>query len=325
MPRNLSGLNNGPAQFRRKNSDNGMRLALVLTALSLVLFTFSGRESGSGPLTTIRGSFQVITTPVRVAGSFVMQPFQGLSNAFANLTADQETLSELKSENEQLTARNAELEEAEQTATRLQGLLNLQDTYDLQSTAARIISGSTDSWSSTVTIDKGSLSGIAVGMPVTDSAGVIGQTIEVSASSATVRLISDENSSVAAMVQSSRAQGMLNGSADGGLQLTMVTSDKTVSVGDTIVTSGLGGIFPKGLPLGTVTNVTHNAGSSYLDIEVEPLVSTENYEEVLVVTSLTEDQQATADDISSADAQDSSSTSTSNDSTSSSTADASSE
>ncbi len=130
---------------------------------------------------------------------------------------------------------------------------------------------------------------------------------------------------MAAMVQSSRAQGMLNGSAEGSLQLTMVTSDKTVSVGDTIVTSGLGGIFPKGLPLGTVTNVTHNAGSSYLDIVVEPLVSTENYEEVLVVTSLTEDQQATADDISSADAQDSSSTSTSDDSTSSSTADASSE
>ena len=148
-------------------------------------------------------------------------------------------------------------------------------------------------------------------MPVTDSLGVIGQTVEVGASSATVRLITDENSSVAAMVQSSRAQGMLTGSADGSLHLTMVGSDQSVSVGDTIITSGLGGVFPKGLPLGTVTNVTQSSGSSYLDIEVDPLVSTENYEEVLVVTSLTEDQEATADDLASADAQDSSSTSTS--------------
>ena len=310
MPQNLSP-SGGHAQLRRKGSDNGMKLAVILMVVSLVLFTLSGREDGSGPLTSVREGFQFITTPVRIVGAAATQPFQGLSNALTNLTADQETLSELKSENEELTARNAELEESEQTAERLQSLLDLQDTYNLQSTAARIISNSTDSWSNTVTIDKGTLSGISVGMPVTDSLGVIGQTVEVGASSATVRLITDENSSVAAMVQSSRAQGMLTGSADGSLHLTMVGSDQSVSVGDTIITSGLGGVFPKGLPLGTVTNVTQSSGSSYLDIEVDPLVSTENYEEVLVVTSLTEDQEATADDLASADAQDSSSTSTS--------------
>lgn len=310
MPQNLSP-SGGHAQLRRKGSDNGMKLAVILMVVSLVLFTLSGREDGSGPLTSVREGFQFITTPVRIVGAAATQPFQGLSNALTNLTADQETLSELKSENEELTARNAELEESEQTAERLQSLLDLQDTYNLQSTAARIISSSTDSWSNTVTIDKGTLSGISVGMPVTDSLGVIGQTVEVGASSATVRLITDENSSVAAMVQSSRAQGMLTGSADGSLHLTMVGSDQSVSVGDTIITSGLGGVFPKGLPLGTVTNVTQSSGSSYLDIEVDPLVSTENYEEVLVVTSLTEDQEATADDLASADAQDSSSTSTS--------------
>jgi rod shape-determining protein MreC len=310
MPQNLSP-SGGHAQLRRKGSDNGMKLAVILMVVSLVLFTLSGREDDSGPLTSVREGFQFITTPVRIVGAAATQPFQGLSNALTNLTADQETLSELKSENEELTARNAELEESEQTAERLQSLLDLQDTYNLQSTAARIISSSTDSWSNTVTIDKGTLSGISVGMPVTDSLGVIGQTVEVGASSATVRLITDENSSVAAMVQSSRAQGMLTGSADGSLHLTMVGSDQSVSVGDTIITSGLGGVFPKGLPLGTVTNVTQSSGSSYLDIEVDPLVSTENYEEVLVVTSLTEDQEATADDLASADAQDSSSTSTS--------------
>jgi rod shape-determining protein MreC len=69
-------------------------------------------------------------------------------------------------------AENAELEEAQQTATRLQALLDLKDTYNLQSTAARIINASYDNWSRTVTLDKGSSSGLAVGMPVTDSYGV---------------------------------------------------------------------------------------------------------------------------------------------------------
>lgn len=174
MPQLGAGRIGPSAQIKHRSQDNGLRLATVLTVVSLVLFTLSSREAGSGPLSAIRGGVQFVTTPVRAVGSLVFTPFQGLSNVFANLTADQETLSELRERNKELTARNAELEEAEKTAERLQSLLGLQDTYNLQSTAARIIASSTDSWSSTVTIDKGTLAGITVGMPVTDSAGVIG-------------------------------------------------------------------------------------------------------------------------------------------------------
>ncbi|MBQ1841194.1 MAG: rod shape-determining protein MreC, partial [Atopobiaceae bacterium] len=192
-------------------------------------------------------------------------------------------------------------------ARRLESLLGLQSLYNLQSTGARIISGSTDSWSSTVTIDKGTAAGIAVGMPVTDSNGAIGQIIRCGAASSTVRLVTDENSSVSAMVQSSRAQGVLRGSVDGTLHLTLVRTDQNVEVGDTVVTSGLGGVFPKGLPLGTVTSVERTSGALYYDIEVEPLSSTESFEEVLVITSLTEDQKPTAEEVAQADQQDSAS------------------
>ena len=82
-------------------------------------------------------------------------------------------------------------------------------------------------------------------------------------------------------------------------------TDQTVKAGDTVVTSGLGGVFPKGLPLGTVTNVSKRSGALYLEIEVQLLSTTENYEEVLVITSLTEGQEATSEDIVAADAQDS--------------------
>ncbi len=257
----------------------------------------------SSPLELVRGAFQTVTSPVRYLGSTVSAPFQGLGNIITNLTTDQQTLSDLQEENERLQARNAELEEAEQTASRLQSLLDLQDSYSLQSTAARIISSSTDSWTSTVTIDKGSTSGLTVGMPIMASNGVIGQIIQCNPTTSVVRLVADESSSISAMVQSSRAQGMINGSATGQVTLDLIRTGQTVEVGDVVVTSGLGGVFPKGLPLGRVTSVENNPGSLYLDIVVEPFAHTENNEEVLVITSLTEGQQASAEDIAAADAQ----------------------
>ena len=309
MPRK-SGATPPSTRFRRTDADGGLRTCIVLVVLSLVMFTASVREGDNGGVfTTMRGAWMTITTPIRWAGGAMTAPFQGLGNIFVNLTTDQGRLSDLKAENERLVARNAELEEYEQTARRLESLLGLQSLYNLQSTGARIISGSTDSWSSTVTIDKGTASGIAVGMPVTDSNGAIGQIVKCGPTSATVRLITDENSSVSAMIQSSRAQGVLRGSVDGSLHLTLVRTDQMVEVGDTVVTSGLGGVFPKGLPLGTVLSVERTSGSMYYEIEIEPLSSTESFEEVLVITSLTEDQKATAEDVAEADSQDTAATS----------------
>lgn len=276
---------------------------MVCAVLSVALFTLSCRTGESGPLGVVRSAFQTVTMPVRYLGATVAAPFQGLGNIFTNLTADQATLSELQAENDQLRARNVELEEDAESAQRLQDLLDLRDANNLQSTAARIISGSTDSWSSTVTIDKGTSSGLTAGMPVTSSSGIVGQIISCSASTSVVRLLTDENSSISAMIQSSRAQGMLDGSATGEVTLTLVRTNQQVSVGDTVVTSGLGGVFPKGLAIGQVTSVENNPGSLYLDIVVELFAKAETTEEVLVITSLTEEQQASAEDIAEADAQ----------------------
>ncbi|SEB39669.1 rod shape-determining protein MreC [Atopobium minutum] len=292
-----------------RKSATGGRLATVLCVIALVVFTLSCRETGHGPITAARDMVSVVTTPIRSVGSFITAPFKGLGNIFSNLTASQETLSELKAENDALRAKNVELSEAQQSAERLQSLLELKNAYKLQSTAAHVVSGSTDSWSSTITIDKGSAAGMQIGMPVTDSTGVIGQISEVGPTSSVVRLISDETSSVSAMVQSSRAQGMLVGSADGTLRLTLVTTDQSVAVGDTVVTSGLGGIYPKGLPLGTVSSIEKNTGSTYYVITVKPFTTTSSFEEVLVITSLTDEQQADASEAAQADKQESSSTS----------------
>jgi rod shape-determining protein MreC len=153
-------------------------------------------------------------------------------------------------------------------------------------------------------LDKGKSSGFVVGMPVTDSSGAVGQIIECSSTTCTVRLLTDEESSISAMIQSTRAQGMLEGSIDGTLHLSYIRTDQTVNVGDLVVTSGLGGVFPKGLPLGKVSVVDRTPGSTYYSIVVEPFGRLDNLEEVLVITSLTEEQQATTDEIEESDAAD---------------------
>ena len=285
------------------NKHTGGRSFIILSLLSIVLLTVSARMGTEGPLEMVRGGFSTITMPFRMAGSAIAMPFQGIGNIFSNLTADQQTLSDLKAENEQLRSRNAELEETNQSTQRLQGLLDLKNNYNLQSTGARVISGSTDSFNNTIVIDKGTSSGLAVGMPVVDSGGVIGQIIECGPTTSTVRLITDEKSGVAAMVQSSRAQGMLMGSASRQITLNLINTNQKVAVGDTVVTSGLGGVFPKGLPLGKVTSVEAAPGSIYYTIVIEPYGNVSSNEEVMVITSLSEEQKATADDIAEADKQ----------------------
>lgn len=302
MPLGSQGRRQTASLGTRKRSSGGRELVACLV-LSLALFTLGFQSFSSGPLEAVRSAFQTITSPVRSLGAAITSPIRGLGNVVANLTADQETLSELQAEVDELRARNAELEEEASSAERLQELLDLRDENDLQTVSARIISGSTDSWSATVTLDKGTSSGLSAGMPVTTASGVIGQIVSCSATTSTVRLLSDEASSISAMVQSSRAQGMLSGSASGEVTLELVSTSQEVSTGDVIVTSGLGGVFPKGLPIGKVISVTSDPGDLYLDIAVELYADTSRAEEVLVITSLTEDQRASAEDIAEADAQ----------------------
>lgn len=286
--------------LNQRRQSTGLRPLIVLCVVSILVLTFYLREGDSGPIHTLRAGITTITTPARMAGNLFSAPFNAVGNIFGNLTASRATLDELEAENAELTARVAELAEYQATSERLEKLLDLQSTYNLQSTAARIIGQSSDAWSDTVTIDKGSLDGISVNMPVTNSTGVIGQVIEVAPNASTVRLLTDEGSGVSAMIQDTRAQGMVQGQPDGTLRMDYVSVDADVKEGDIIITSGIGGVYPKGLPIGTVASVTKNSNDVYYTIIVSSASRTESNEEVLVITSLTEEQTATDEDVASA-------------------------
>ena len=114
-------------------------------------------------------------------------------------------------------------------------------------------------------------------------AGLLGQTVDVTPHSARVRLITDPSSGVAAMLQSERAEGIVRGSIDGNLTFDFVSTDTTIRAGDVVITSGIGGVYPKGLIVGEVTKVRSTPSDLYQDVELEPSARLDGIEEVLVL------------------------------------------
>ena len=271
-------------------------LLLILCLFSLVLMTVWSREGDTGPLHRAKSGVEVITMPLKSVGSVVGAPFRAIGDAFSNGTTDDETVVGLYRQIDELQSQLIRMEEYRQENERLLKLLELKDAYNLDAVGARVISTSPDSWHKVITINKGSAAGIEVGMPVMSANGLIGQIESVSPYSAQVRLIIDQESGVAAFLQSSRAEGILSGSVDGMLYLQFITLDVAVAPGDTVITSGAGGVFPKGIPIGEVSSVSFSETDVYQTITVKTFSRVQSYEEVLVIIGSESQIDATHED-----------------------------
>ncbi len=268
-------------QRGRSGASSGL-LALFL-AVSLILVIIYTREGDVGPLHRAQATMSGLLAPVQMAGAPVGAATAQMQDVVVDATVDEESLSALREQNRQLVAQYAQGEEDRLEAERLRGLLGLKDAYEMEGVAARIIGRSTQAWSQTVTVDAGSAEGVDAGQTVMGATGVVGQVIDVADHSATVRLLTDPNSGAAAMVQSSRAEGIVRGSLEGLLYLEDVAADKQVSLGDVVITSGLGGSYVKGLIIGTVAKIDMRQGDSLRRIVVAANDAPELLEEVFVV------------------------------------------
>jgi rod shape-determining protein MreC len=257
---------------------------MILCLLSVAMMTVWAREGTAGPLHQVKSGAEIVLMPLKTAGSVVMAPFGAVGDFFRNITTDASTVEELRNQNEELQSRVIRMEEYRQENERLSQLLELKDAYNLESVGARVISTSADSWNRVITINKGSVAGLTVGMPVMSANGLIGQIESTSPYSSVVRLIIDAKSGVSAFLQSSRAEGVLSGSVDGILYLNFITLDVSVELGDTVITSGTGGVYPKGIPIGEVASVKNAPSDIYRTIVVKPITKVLAYEEVLVIT-----------------------------------------
>ncbi len=148
--------------------------------------------------------------------------------------------------------------------------------------AAEIIARDPSPWFGTLVINKGEAQGVTKHMGVLSPYGVVGQTIDASAHSARVLVLTDHNSGVDAVVQRSRARGIVQGALDGTCVMKYLKRGEDVEVGDRVVTSGLDGIFPKGVLIGTVTHVSRGNRGLLQVAEIKPSAPLEQIEEVVV-------------------------------------------
>lgn len=202
------------------------------------------------------------------------------------------TMGSLKLENEKLRERIVELEaqrnklvETEASNRRLQELLELRSHLPSGAVAAAVIANSASSWSRSFILDKGSRHGVRKGMGVVSPLGVLGQIVDVTPDSSKVLLIEDVYSGVDVVVQRSRARGIVSGSMEGGPVLKYVKRSEDIQRGDRLVTSGLDGVFPKGLMVGTVTEVRQKHFGLFQYVGVALAVDPFEVEEVLVVSA----------------------------------------
>jgi len=172
----------------------------------------------------------------------------------------------------------------------LESILDLRSSLELQTTAARIIGAAASPELRTITIDKGSSHGIKVDMAVIAPGGVVGRVVVAGSRASRVQLIVDRNAAAGALVERSRAQGVAVGVGDGRLRLDYVSQTADITVGDTLVTSGIDGIYPKGFVIGRVDAVQRVG--AYPSISISPAVDFSLIEDVLVVLTPTEAEQA---------------------------------
>ena len=186
---------------------------------------------------------------------------------------------------QQLAAQQVRLQQQRALAERaeaLRRLLELRDTNALATRAAEVIGGSAVPDFRALTIDRGAADGLKTDMAVLSPDGAVGRVVTVAPRAAKVQLLIDRNAAAAALVERTRAEGIVIGSGEETLRLEYVSSTAEIAEGDVILTSGLDGIYPKGFVIGRV-ELIERAGAAYRTIRVRPAVNFSTLEEVLVV------------------------------------------
>jgi len=270
------------AYERRKKKSNPLNrillwVSLIGLALIAIVTTVGRKEFGLSHRLTFEalGGTQVVFTRAT-------QGVSGIWRHYLDLVGVSQENERLQQEIKRYVALNAEYREAVATNVRLSQLLDLKQNFDEPVLAAHVIGRDPALWFKTMTIDKGISAGVKKGMPVVTVEGVVGQVINVSPRYAKVLLATDPNSAIDAIIQSNRALGIIKGDGQ-GYRLDYVLKDSAVVKGDLIITSGMGGVFPKGLLIGQVVDVGNDKRGMFHTITVRPAVDFRELEYVTII------------------------------------------
>ncbi len=257
---------------------------VVVGLLLLIVFTGEGRKQ----LTPVEDALLALFAPAQTAFSSAGQKLQSFFDAIVSFY-------ELKAENDLLRKKISFLEqqlvqfqELQKENYRYRELIEFKEESEHRLLAAEVIARDPSQWFGTVTINRGYLDGVRREMVVTTDRGLVGMISSVSPNSGQVLLLTDPRLQVSAMIQRTRdpvTAGIVESYAEDPtyLRITYLPLEAKIQPGDVLITSGLGGIFPKGILIGTIKEVIQDQPGMVLSALIEPRVNFNRLEEVLII------------------------------------------
>ena len=260
-------------------------IGIIITVIILIILVFISNLKIE-KISYIENAFSKIVMPIQNALTYLKNKINGNDEFFSNIE-------ELKKENEELKEKNTELEESlreleiirSENAT-LKEYLNLTEQYKEYTTVpAYIINKDISNYTDVFVINVGSKNGIANNMTVISEKGLVGHVISVTENTAKVQTIIDTSSAVSAIISSTRDSIICRGTLSGNeLRATYIPTEANLVEGDNIETSGLGGIYPKGIHIGTIKEVVNTKNITDRYMMIETAVDFSKIETVLVIT-----------------------------------------
>jgi len=223
-----------------------------------------------------------IVAPFMRASSAATRGVEYVWSSYLWLYGARQENERLKTELQQLALRESGRLQVEQENARLSRLLDFKAGLSRRTTGARVVGRTPDFLSNTLYVDRGTNDGVTVNAPVLAGGAVLGRTIVVTPDMSQVQLITNADAAVGAMVQSSRSPGVASGNGGSLLQMNYISNTEQVRLNEPVVTSGLDGIFPKGLLIGTVVE-SHKGNSVFRVVRVQPATDLLHVEEVLIL------------------------------------------
>lgn len=261
-----------------------LTVVICLTVFSVVL-------SASGHAWFLKDAFNVVATPFRAVFNACADGLSGFADYFTEFDRLLEENEKLRKENEELKKLQADLEVLKEENAWLRDFLDVKNhntTFELAE--ATVIGKSSSNSHKTLTINKGSLHGMKEGMVVITGQGLVGRIIEVGLTSSDVLCINDISSSVGALVERSAMIGIIEGYYDGScrfLYTTGFTNIEDIAVGDAVISSGKGSIYPYGIKIGTVVELKIDDASRSVIASIEPAVDFDDIDRVMIIKSFT--------------------------------------
>ncbi len=274
-------------KVKREGESGRSTWLLVFVSVSVFCIVFfAARGRFTMPITS--PAVLTLLAPFQRAASWAGAQVHGLTTNVWDILTVHKQNQMLRNEVEQLRLQNVKADEYAAENIRLRELLGYTKSatqFDL--VVARVIGRETATWTRMIVIDRGTQHGVQKNMPVVTARGLVGTVTEAGPISSKVQLILDPRAAAGALIQRSRVAGVVKGTPDDAMHPRLVNVPRNYSMdeGDIVVTSGLGGIYPKGIMIGTVSAVKHDSGGLLHYAIIEPAVDFHLLEDVAVIVA----------------------------------------